>query len=96
MAHTYTLNIMHCVFSTKGRLPLITGPSETWDILRRVAANAGFHVRAIGGTSNHVHLLLDVPSTRTIADVLASSRPTPRPDSADNWVSLPGRTATEQ
>jgi REP element-mobilizing transposase RayT len=26
--------------------------------------------RAIGGTFNHVHLLLDLPSTCTIADVL--------------------------
>ena len=70
MAHTYTLQIMHCVFSTKGRLLLIADPSGTWDILRRVAANADLHVRAIGGTSNHVHLLLDLPSTRAIADVL--------------------------
>jgi REP element-mobilizing transposase RayT len=28
------------------------------------------HIRAIGGTSNHVHLLLDLPSTRSVADVL--------------------------
>ena len=33
MAHTYTLQIMHCVFSTKGRLLLIADPSGTWDIL---------------------------------------------------------------
>ncbi len=70
MAHTYTLNITHCVFSTKGRLPLIVEPPAAWDILRRVAANGGVHVRAIGGTSNHVHILLDLPSIRTIADVL--------------------------
>lgn len=70
MAHTYTLNITHCVFSTKGRLLLLTDPPVSWDILRRVAANANLHVRAIGGTSNHVHVLLDLPSTRTIADVL--------------------------
>ena len=70
MAHTYTLNLVHCVFSTKGRLPLILKPATTWDTLRRVAANGGLHVRAIGGTSNHVHILLDLPSTRAIADVL--------------------------
>ena len=70
MAHTYTLNIMHCVFSTKRRLPLIASPPQTWDVLRRVTANGDLHVRAIGGTSNHVHILLDLPSTRTIADVL--------------------------
>jgi hypothetical protein len=60
------LNIVHSVFSTKGRLPLIAAPSATWDIPRRVAANA-LHIRAIGGTSNHVQLLLDLPSTRTVA-----------------------------
>jgi len=35
-----------------------------------VGANAKLHVRAVGGTSNHVHVLFDLPSTRTIADVL--------------------------
>jgi REP element-mobilizing transposase RayT len=70
MAHTYTVNIQHCVFSTKARLPLIEDPQAIWDTLRRVAANAGLHIRAIGGTTNHVHVLLDLPTTRTIADVL--------------------------
>ena len=70
MAHTYTLNITHCVFSTKGRLPLIEEPPKIWDILRRVTANSHLSLRAVGGTSNHVHLLFDLPSTRTIADVL--------------------------
>ena len=70
MAYTYTLNLVHCVFSTKGRLPLIADPPHSWDILRRVAANADLHIRSIGGTSNHVHVLLDLPSTRSIADVL--------------------------
>jgi putative transposase len=70
MAHTYALNITHCVFSTKGRLALIPEPPAAWDILGRVSANADLHVHAIGGTPNHVHLLLDLPSTRTIADVL--------------------------
>jgi putative transposase len=70
MAHTYTLNLVHCVFSTKGRLPLISEPSKLWDLLRRVAANSNLRTVAIGGTSNHVHILIEIPSTRTIADVL--------------------------
>jgi putative transposase len=70
MAHSYTLNIVHCVFSTKGRLPLIADPLKSWDLLRRVAANTGLHVRAIDGTSNHVHMLIEIPSTRAIAEVL--------------------------
>ena len=39
-------------------------------ILRKVAANANLHTLAIGGTSNHIHMLIKMPSTRSIADVL--------------------------
>jgi hypothetical protein len=48
MAHTYTLNLVHCVFSTKGRLPLMTDPPKAWDLIRRVGGNANLHIHAIG------------------------------------------------
>jgi putative transposase len=70
MAHTYSLNFVHCVFSTKGRLPLIQDPARLWAILRSVARNAQINVLAIGGTTNHVHVLLEMPKTRTVADVM--------------------------
>jgi len=70
MAHTYTLNFIHCVFSTKGRLPLIQDRPRLWAILRAVAQNAHINLLAIGGTANHVHVLLEMPKTKTIADVL--------------------------
>ena len=70
MAHTYHLNLIHCVFSTKGRQPLISNPPQLWATLHAVARNAQIRVRAIGGTANHVHLLMDMPKTRTIADVM--------------------------
>ena len=70
MAHTYSLNLVHCVFSTKGRMPLISNPAHLWATLRAVARNAQINMLAIGGTANHVHVLLDVPKTRTIADVM--------------------------
>ena len=76
MAHTYTRNLVHCVFSTKGRLPLIADPPKLWMILRKVAANANLHTLAIGGTSNHVHILVEMPSTRSIADVLRELKAT--------------------
>jgi putative transposase len=70
MAHTYSLNLVHCVFSTKGRLPLIPNPAHLWATMGAVARNAQINMLAIGGTANHVHVLLDVPKTRTIADVM--------------------------
>ena len=70
MAHTYSLNLLHCVFSTKGRLPLIRNRSQLWTMLRAVARNAQIKILAIGGTVNHVHMLLEMPKTRSIADVM--------------------------
>ena len=70
MAHTYSVNLVHCVFSTKERLPLIPEPEKLWALMRMVASRAQINVLAIGGTSNHVHALLSVPSTRTLADVM--------------------------
>ena len=38
--------------------------------MRAVARNSQVNVLAIGGTTNHVHLLLEIPKTRAIADVI--------------------------
>ena len=70
MAHTYSVNLLHCVFSTKGRLGLIPNPPQAWRTLAAVARNAKINVLAIGGTTNHVHMLLDLPKTRSVADVM--------------------------
>ena len=70
MANTYDINLVHCIFGTKGRLPLIREPEHLWSLIRAVARNAQIEIRAAGGTNNHVHLLLRVPKTRTLADVM--------------------------
>jgi len=70
MAHTYAVNFVHCVFSTQGRLPLIEDPTRAWGVLRAVAHNAQINVLAVGGTTNHVHILLEMPKTRNLADVM--------------------------
>jgi putative transposase len=70
MPHTYTLQLIHCVFSTKQRSPLITDPPRLWTYMRAIARNCDVNVIAIGGTTNHVHLLLKVPPTNRTADVV--------------------------
>jgi putative transposase len=70
MANTYDINLVHCIFGTKGRLPLIREPEHLWSLIRAVARNAQIEVLAAGGTTNHLHLLLKLPKTRTLADVM--------------------------
>jgi REP element-mobilizing transposase RayT len=70
MAHTYNLNYVHCVFSTKRRLPLIPEPPKVWSTLREVARMSKLKLLVAGGTANHVHLLVMVPSTRSVSEIL--------------------------
>jgi putative transposase len=72
MAHTYTSLLIHIIFSTSGRAPLLT------DVIRLdVHAYLGGILReldaipiAIGGTADHVHLLARLPPNLALADCL--------------------------
>ena len=70
MADTYTKILVHCVFSTKERRPLISEPDKLWTYLRGVARNRGADTLAIGGTANHLHMLLALPSDLSIAQMM--------------------------
>jgi putative transposase len=72
MAHTFTSILIHAVFSTSGRAPLLN------DTIRPdVHAYIGGILRelravpiAIGGTIDHVHLLIRLPADLSAADCL--------------------------
>ena len=70
MARAYTKLLIHCVYSTKHRRKSIEHPERVWDITREIARNLKVDIRAVGGTHDHVHLLLALPSNRNLADVL--------------------------
>ena len=70
MAHTYNLNYLHVVFSTKRRMPLIPEPEKVWSTMREVARMSKIKLLAVGGTANHVHLLVSIPSTRAVSEVV--------------------------
>jgi len=69
MAHTYACNIVHCIFSTKDRRPLI--PTDRmaglYAYLGGIARSEGFTLVAAGGTANHVHLLFILPAPCSLA-----------------------------
>jgi putative transposase len=70
MARSYVLNYVHCVFSTKQRTPTIEKPESLWAYIRGIARNCHFDLWAIGGTENHVHLLLALPVGRNLSDIM--------------------------
>jgi putative transposase len=68
--HTYIANFVHLVFSAKNRKDTI--PSELkekpWAYLLGIANNLHIKTLAIGGTANHVHILVALPPTMPIAE----------------------------
>jgi REP element-mobilizing transposase RayT len=72
MSHTYIAHFVHCVFSTKGRKDLILGElrRKLWAYLMGIARNLGITLISVGGTSNHVHLLISPPATMPLAEAV--------------------------
>jgi REP element-mobilizing transposase RayT len=64
------VNYVHCVFSAKGRTQLIRDPEPLWAYMRGIARNRGFDIFAIGGTNNHVHILLSIPAGTHLVDIV--------------------------
>jgi REP element-mobilizing transposase RayT len=69
MPHTYVSGLIHCVFSTKQRRNLISAEiqPQLWSFLGGIAHKNGFQALMVGGTENHVHILLSLPATMPLA-----------------------------
>ena len=81
MLHTYVSGLIHCVFSTKLRRNLIKPElqSDLWSFLGGIARKNGCKALIVGGTENHVHILLSLPADMPLAKAMqlikgASSR----------------------
>ena len=74
MPRSYVLNYVHCVFATKRRTSTIREPESLWAYIRGIARNLHFDVLAIGGTDNHVHVLLTLPAGRNLSDVMRDTK----------------------
>ena len=63
---------VHLIWSTKERYPLITQEIEPrlYDYFAAIARRRGYDVLAIGGTENHVHLLIVQPTTVRLCDLI--------------------------
>ena len=72
MAHSFNSCLMHCVFSTKERHPHLTAAvrERLWPYLGGIARQNEIKALAIGGVEDHVHLLLSLPTTLSVAKAM--------------------------
>src|SRR2546423_4742846 len=69
---SYVISYFHCVFSTKERRPLIppTLRERLWPYLGGIARENDMKAIEIGVMPDHIHILLSLPSTLSIAKAL--------------------------
>ncbi len=72
MSHSYVNSLFHCVFSTKDRQKTISEDRQRrlWSYMGGIARENKMKAMALGGIEDHVHLLLSLPSTITIAKAM--------------------------
>jgi len=63
---------MHCVWGTKERRPLINSSLQDrlWPYLGGIARESKMKALAVGGVEDHVHVLLSIPATLSMAKAI--------------------------
>jgi putative transposase len=72
MANTFSCLNIHCVFSTKERVPVLVPDlrERLWPYMGGIAKQNGIFPKCIGGVADHVHILLALPTTMGIAKAM--------------------------
>jgi REP element-mobilizing transposase RayT len=99
MAHTYTNILIHALFSTKDRHPMLDAEvaAELFPYLGGTINELGGQSLLVNGPLDHVHMLFAQPPTLAIADIMEKAKA-----NSSGWVkrrwgtvaSFPGRPAT--
>ncbi len=72
MPQSLTFILVHIIFSTKDRAPLLNDAirDDLFAFLATVARNAGCECYRVGGVADHVHLAIGLSRTLTIAALI--------------------------
>ena len=72
MGHSYSVNALHCVWSTYLRKNLIPANLEAkvWAFIKSTGENHKIMVMACGGMPNHAHGLIMLPRDMTLAKAI--------------------------
>lgn len=77
MSHTFSNLLYHLVWSTKNRAPFLKGEVKirVHGYLRTVIKDMGANLLFINGVEDHVHLLVAMPLTLLIPDMIEQVKP---------------------
>ena len=83
MSQSLSLVVIHVIFSTKDRRPLLDPVmrAKLHAYLATVARNADCEAYRVGGVADHVHLAIRLSRTLTIADLVESLK-----TSSSKWL----------
>jgi putative transposase len=72
LMHSFNSCLMHCVFSTRERRPVLTPAirERLWPYLGGIARENKMKALAIGGVADHAHLLLSLPPALSISKAM--------------------------
>ena len=70
--HTFTNSLFHCVWSTKGRQPVLTPEIQArlWPYIGGIARAHKISALAVGGVADHVHILISLPPAIALSKVI--------------------------
>ena len=70
--HSFSSSLHHCVFATKDREAVLTPQvrERLWPYLGGIARENKMKALAIGGVADHVHILLSLPATLSMAKAI--------------------------
>ena len=76
MTHTFTRQLLHIVFSTKLRRPLLTPHirPRMFGYIRTISDDLGVEVLGLNGIEDHIHLALDLPAALSTAEYLTKMK----------------------
>ena len=88
MSHTYAQNVVHIVFSTKERRPLIAKEFQPkmWAYIGGICKKEGIFIHAIGGMEDHIHLALQIPPTLALGKAVMTIKA-----NSSRWMSEQGK-----
>ena len=87
MSHTYAQNVVHVVFSTKGRHKTIDGEfrPKLWAYLTGICKRLEIYVHSVGGMEDHLHLLIQIPPVLALSKAVATIK-----SNSSRWASEEG------
>ena len=84
MGHTFTNNLFHIIFSTKGRIGLIRSDfkNDLNKYISGIAESLDSHILKINGIDNHIHIPVKIKPSISVSDFVCKLK-----SNSSKWIS---------